>query len=252
MDSQIQAYMRLAASRVRDTAHVGPFLATFSRHSDNPYLNYAIPDEGAIPSPADVAALVVAFQERQRTPRLEFLPNLAPAVELVLISVGFVVEGRLPLMIVDRNVIQPIPAPEGIEMLVPQSDSDLLALLTVQNEAYGEGSPDPSDVVRRRDFLAAGGLAILARDAATGEPAGGGLCDVPVNGASELTSIGVRATFRRRGIAGAMTARLVRDAHAHGITTVFLMAAGEAEARIYARVGFVTSGEVLHISLPTG
>jgi predicted GNAT family acetyltransferase len=33
--------------------------------------------------------------------------------------------------------------------------------------------------------------------------------------------------------------------------TVFLMAAGPDEARIYARAGFVEHGEVLHISLRT-
>jgi hypothetical protein len=35
-----------------------------------------------------------------------------------------------------------------------------------------------------------------------------------------------------------------------GVDLVFLMAAGEAEARIYARIGFTKIGEVLHISVP--
>ncbi len=83
MDAHIGSYIRSAASRVRDTERIGPFLATFSRHSANPYLNYAVPDDGAVPSPADVTALVDAYRGRGRTPRLEYLPGLAPAVEAV-------------------------------------------------------------------------------------------------------------------------------------------------------------------------
>jgi hypothetical protein len=56
MESRIQSYLRFAASQQRDTERIGPFLATFSRHSANPYLNYAIPDDGAAPSLADVNA----------------------------------------------------------------------------------------------------------------------------------------------------------------------------------------------------
>jgi len=92
-------------------------------------------------------------------------------------------------------------------------------------------------------------VVVLARDAATGEPAGAGLCTAPEDGLSELTSVGVRSAFRRRGIAEALTGRLAERAFAVGMGGVFLMAAGEDEARIYARAGFARSGEVLHISL---
>jgi predicted GNAT family acetyltransferase len=73
---------------------------------------------------------------------------------------------------------------------------------------------------------------------------------VPIDGITELAGVGVRKPFRRRGIAAALTALLAQDALARGVTTVFLMAAHEAEARIYARVGFSPIGEVLHISQP--
>ena len=53
---RIQSYLRVAAPRWRDHMPIGPFLATFSRDTDNRYLNYAIPDDGAEPSPADVDA----------------------------------------------------------------------------------------------------------------------------------------------------------------------------------------------------
>jgi hypothetical protein len=48
-----------------------------------------------------------------------------------------------------------------------------------------------------------------------------------------------------------MVALLARTMVDRGVDLVFLMAAGEAEARIYARIGFTEIGEVLHISAPT-
>ncbi len=61
METRIQSYLRALASRRPDTARVGPFLAALDPHSDNPYRNYALPDDGAAPSPADVGALIAAI-----------------------------------------------------------------------------------------------------------------------------------------------------------------------------------------------
>lgn len=249
MDSQIQSYLRAAASRTRDTERIGPFWATFSRSSENPFLNYAIPDAGATPSPADVAALVDAYRRRGLQPRLEYLPGLAPAVEAALVAAGFSVEGRLPLMVCPPGSERDLPVPDGIELIAPASDEELLGMIAAQNEAYGDPAPNPGDLERRKSHLAAGGIAVLAREVATGEAAGAGICDVPLNHTSELASVGVRAHFRRRGIAGALTAWLARQAFAAGVTTLFLMAARDEEARIYARVGFSRTSEILHISL---
>jgi ribosomal protein S18 acetylase RimI-like enzyme len=250
MDTRIQSYLRGAASRVRDTERIGPFLATFSPNSTNPYLNYAIPDSDADPSAAEVAALIAAYQRRERTPRLEYITGLAPAVEAALVAGGFSVEGRLPLMIYPPAAVHDLPIPPGIELRSPTTDADHLALISAQNEAYtGDPAVGPKELEGRKANLAAGGLAILARDTATSEVVGGGQCDVPANGISELTSVGVRPPYRRRGIAAAVTARLVHDAFAAGTTTVFLMAAHEAEERIYARAGFSTIADILHISL---
>jgi GNAT superfamily N-acetyltransferase len=105
-----------------------------------------------------------------------------------------------------------------------------------------------SAVAGLRRTADAGGVVVLARDAETGEPAGGGLCVAPYDGVTELAAIGVREKFRRRGIAAAMAGWLTDAAFAKGMTLVFLMAHGADEARIYARAGFVDHGEVLHIS----
>jgi hypothetical protein len=48
IESRIQSYLRFAASQQRDTERIEPFIATFNRYNDNPFLNYAIPDDGEI------------------------------------------------------------------------------------------------------------------------------------------------------------------------------------------------------------
>lgn len=251
MESHIQSYLRVAASHQRDTERIGSFLATFSRSSDNPFLNYAIPDDNATPSPADVKALIAAYEKRSRQPRLEYVTQLAPAVEEVLTDAGFCVEGHLPLMTCTPQSAQSLPVPLGIELILQVSDADLLATISVQNEAYGAPSPDSSSIIQLQNSLEAGGIAVLARMAETGEPVGAGVCSIPNNQTTEIAGIGVRAAFRRRGVAGALTTRLVQEAFAVGISAPFLMAAHEAEQRIYARAGFSVVGEILHISRPT-
>jgi ribosomal protein S18 acetylase RimI-like enzyme len=249
MDSRIQSYLRFAASQQRDTEQIGPFLATFNPHSANPFLNYAIPDEAATPSLNDIKALIAAYESRGRKPRLEYVATLAPAVEEALVAAGFTVEGRLPLMTCTPGSERSLPVPPDIELIVPVSDAQMLATVTAQNEAYGESKPSPEDGKRLRDRLALGEIAVLARVASTGEPAGAGVCTVPGNQTTEIAGIGVRVAFRRRGIAAALTTRLVREAFDAGVTVAFLIAAHQEEVRIYTRAGFSTTGEILHISL---
>jgi GNAT superfamily N-acetyltransferase len=246
---RIQSYLRVAAPRGRDHTKIGPFLATFSRDSDNPYLNYAIPDADATPSRSHVDSLVDAYLRRERRPRLEYIPSLAPAVEAALLASGFEPEQRTPLMVRDPSRRPTFDAPEGIELLVPRTDEELRGAAAVQWEAYAEPGPVPARVAGSlRATLASGGIVVLARDAATGEPVGAGLCTAPHAATTELAAIGVLPRFRRRGIAAAMTRFLSRRAVTAGLNNVFLMAAGAAEERIYARAGFSTVSEVLHIS----
>jgi len=247
--AHIQATIRAAACRGRDSERAGPFLATFDREDDNPFLNYAIPDAGSTPRPDEVRALVAGYRERARRPRLEYLPSLAPDVEPVLLAEGFEIEGRLPLMISTEAVGGPLPAVDGIELVSPSSEEDYRAAASVQWEAYeGYGSVPEREVARLRRTATAGGVVVLARAAQTHEPAGAGLCTRSHEGYTELTSVAVSPMFRRRGLAAAMAGWLARESLARGVSVVFLMAIGQAEARIYARASFTLESEVLHIS----
>jgi ribosomal protein S18 acetylase RimI-like enzyme len=246
---RIQSYLRASASRVRETERIGPLLATFDRESDSPFLSYAVPDDGAVPSPSEVDLLISAYQRRGRTPRMEYLTAAAPGVEAALVAGGFAVEGRLAVMVCTPGQLNDLPAPDGIELILPRSDDEVLGLVTAQGEAYGGFLSGPAeDAARMRRNLAAGGIAVLARGIVTGAAAGGGICSVPEDGITEIASVGVRPAFRRRGIAGAVVARLAREAFEAGVGLPFLTPESDAEERIYARTGFVRVSEMLHIS----
>ena len=249
MTAQIQGYLRALALRRPGAERVGPFIASYDPHSDNPFRNYALPDDGAAPSPAEVGALIDAFARRQRTPRLEYVPAASPAVEAALLDAGFVAEGRFPLMTATRATARPQPPPPGIELLLAATDAELRGVVAVQHIAYDDPAPPSEhDIARQRTTIAQGGLVALARDTASGEAVGAGLCTPPLDGITEIAAIGVIPAYRRRGVAGALTALLLREAFAAGLTAPFLMPAEEAGERIYARVGFARVSEVLMIS----
>ncbi len=250
LEGRIQQYLRGAASRFRETERIGPFLATFTPDSENPYINYALPDDGSMPTLEEVAGLVAAYERHGRKPRLEYLAPLAPQVEPALLAAGFEVETRAPLLVCAKGALQELSATPEIELVTPRTPEEIRDAVVAQHEAYEQDAPQPSDVERLRKNLEAGAGAVLARVAATGEPAGAGVYTVPEDGVTEVAGIGVRPAFRRRGIAGALTVRLTEEALSAGVTLPFLMAAGLDEARIYAKAGYRRIGDVLHISKP--
>lgn len=256
-DHRIQQYLRGAAARGRDVERVGPFLATFDVRDSNPYLSYAIPDDGAVPTLAEIATLIDTYKNRDRLPRLEYLPGVAPDVEAALIAGGFVVEALLPGMVcVPAGAIE-LPSPDGIALEVPATDEDWHAMEIVQHSAFGAGPPSDDErdraegAARGRELLADGGLTLLARDLASGAVVGSGVATVPGDGVTEIAGIGVLASHRRRGIAGALTAALTTAAFANG-TEIAWLTPGHADAhRVYARAGFADATTILHLSVTT-
>ncbi|MGK5556856.1 GNAT family N-acetyltransferase [Actinomadura kijaniata] len=239
-DFRIHAYLRANAG---PRAHrVGPFLASFDEHDAGPYRNYAIPDDGAVPTAADVELLVGAFVARSRKPRLEYLPGAAPRVEAALLDAGFAVEARLPIMMCPEAVAPPV----DVELRLARSDADLRAVAEVQNAAYGAPAATEHDVARLRATVEGGGLVAGAFDGAA--CVGGGLVTPPHDGVGELAAIGVSESHRRRGIAGALTAFLTLACADAGITAPFLMPTNDAAERVYTRVGYRRVSEILHIS----
>lgn len=124
----------------------------------------------------------------------------------------------------------------------------------MQAEAYGQSAVTEHDTARLRRVIDSGGLVALAVEKASGVAVGAGQLGPPhppdSGGVSELAAVGVRAAYRRRGIATSVAAALTRSAPDVGVTTPFLMTLGEGEERVYQRVGYRRAAEMLHISMP--
>ncbi len=79
--------------------HVGPFALLISEATKLRYLNYAIPDDGADPSPAQIDALIDGCSERPTGCRVSSFCHLwHQHSKAGLVARGFILEQRLPLM----------------------------------------------------------------------------------------------------------------------------------------------------------
>jgi ribosomal protein S18 acetylase RimI-like enzyme len=240
---RIQSSLR--AGIARRAKQVGPFLAHFDEHSDNPFRNYAVPDDGARPSGEEVRALMSEFAERGRVPRLEYVAP-APAVDSALRTAGFTVDLELGLMVLGAaGLREPVP-PDQVKVVTALSEEDLWSAARAQHLAYGEpGEPTASDVARLRGTLEAGGLVLLAlRD---GEPAGAVLALAPNDRLSEIAAVGVAPEHQRRGIASTLVAEASRAVLTSG-SWPYLQTETANEQRLYGRLGYERIGSLIATS----
>jgi ribosomal protein S18 acetylase RimI-like enzyme/uncharacterized damage-inducible protein DinB len=250
LSRRVAAYV---VASVASGTRIGPFTVHFDDHTANVWRNYAVPDIGASPSAVDVAALLDLFADRDRTPRLEYVPDAAPDVEPALVAAGFTAEFRSPVFGCVRGNASDRQPPDGITFTLVTADADLLDAVRVQNAAYDEPAPAGQiDVQRLAALNSRGGIVVLARDAATGAPVGSGLCESATDGMSELAAIGVTEPYRRRGIGSAMTAFLARAMRANGAELIWLEREPHVEDRMYELAGFTRGAEKLWISRPNG
>jgi ribosomal protein S18 acetylase RimI-like enzyme len=247
---RIQTHVRRYAAERREVKKIGPFLATFGRHSNGPYLNYAVPDDWSEPTAGEILALVRAFEKRRLRPRVEVAPALAPHAAAALAEAGFFSEGTFSLMACTNESLREVPGPDGMEVALVENDEQCRAVLEIRHDAFGEPGPVTEvDVARARSTVRGGGLAAIVVDFASGGAVASGACLVPYDRITEVTSIGVRPDCRRRGIGAAVTSALTRAALLAGCEMVYLTPAHEEGERLYERVGFVTVGESLHLGL---
>jgi len=250
LDSEVQDQVRTRALESPDHVRVGQFVLRYSPGWSSPFANYAIPDAGAEPSGPDVAALIAAFRDRDRVPRLEYLPSCAPAVEPALLAAGFVAESRAPVLACTAESLAEPPAVAGLAIVSPASDQDYVAAATVQHVAFdGPGEASAAEVTWLKSTVASGGVVALAR-AGDGTVAGAGACTSAVAGVREFTGLAVAASMRHRGIGAALSAHLTIIALARGGRAVWLEPGDTAVERMYARIGYRRVGEKLNISLP--
>jgi len=240
---RVQASIRTVNAAGRDAVVAGSFTLYRNRASDHPYLNYAVPNAGAVEWEG-IDALRAAFAAHGLGPRLEFVAECAPGLEGALAAAGFELQGRYPVMTLPAPALREVPAPDGVVITrVSSGGADVRPLLQTVAEAFGSKEPTDAEVA---GYMSHPPRGLLAR--AGGEPAGGAFRSAIAEGVSELGGIGVRERFRRRGIAAALTAAAAADALAAGAALCFLTPGDDGAERVYARAGFARSGTtVVHM-----
>jgi predicted GNAT family acetyltransferase len=90
---------------------------------------------------------------------------------------------------------------------------------------------------------------VLAR--VGGTPASAATWTAIVDATSEVAGVATAEPFRRRGLAGAVTAVAAREAFAAGATLCVISPGGDDAQRVYARAGFRRAATMLHWSDPS-
>jgi ribosomal protein S18 acetylase RimI-like enzyme len=219
----------------------------------------------AVGAAAPTAADVAAVRDRQRelgVPQsFEWVHESAPELAAIVEAAGLSVH-RAPLMVLDEPV-PPAPLTGGttLHTLDPADPAfaDLLgtafavANIGFRNSgtATGAAGPaerdaarrpvDPALVAQEAELIRAGRHArVLAVDPTHGAVAVGALQSL--NGVAEVAGVATLPSARRRGLAAAVTAALIRAARAAGAELIYISADSDAVARIYGRLGFRRTG----------
>ena len=249
MDVRIQQSVVANLSNRPAPLEVGPFVIGMDPTTTSPSINYATPRPGTAITAADVTALVAAFRAADRKPRLEYVVSCAPGLEALLTAAGFIVEARHTYLLCVPGTLKTPPRLDHVDLHEPVTDPQRAALISAQNEAFG-GDPVASEdaVAWLRRMQDAGGVAVTAVTD-DGICAGGGGAVPPAGAVSEVAGIAVRMPYRRRGLAGAITAEITRRLFTAGAEVAWLEASGEESWRVYERVGYRPTGQRLYIAL---
>ena len=232
---------------------LGP-LTLFVATGGWPY--YARPTRGLDePVHADDVARVRERQRALEVPEsFEWVAEVTPTLAAAAQAAGLTVHSH-PLLVLPEAALVAPPAPDAVVVRrLDADDPDLArahAVAAVAFEVAGtrrgdEGAAErdlaaglmtPEDLAHRRERMRRGLSVSYVAESPAG-PVGVGTHQ-PVDGVSEVVGVATLPAERRRGIAGAVTAALARDARDRGCGVVFLSAGDDDVARVYARLGFV-------------
>jgi ribosomal protein S18 acetylase RimI-like enzyme len=243
--ARLQDFLRATAAPGQDVVHVPPFTAYFNPGDSLKYLNYAIPDGDVEPDRGSIQRLRREFVQRDRLPRLEWIEEAAPRVAPALGDAGLAEELRAPLMAcAPDELVEPDPGVDDLRV-VPVSREDLRDMTNVQQVAFGGRPLGEGDEPRPPR-----GGAVLAR---VGEkPASAAAWTPVIDGISEIVGVATAEDWRRRGLAGAVTAAATRAAFDAGATMCVLSPGNETAQGVYARAGFRRVATMLHWSDSSG
>jgi ribosomal protein S18 acetylase RimI-like enzyme len=248
---RIEAYFDAAPRAAADVEEHGALTLFVSRI---PWRFYARPrlglreDVGA----DDVAAVRARQRELGVREALEWVAETTPSLAGAAQAAGLEVTA-VPLLALELADWAPPRGPRSAAVRTLAADDAALAAAHVtQDVAFAAGGTAVGPAgPRERDRAVADvidlgflrerirrGLTVVA---AAEDPVDGALSSGAHNPAGEVTEIVGVATLpsvRRRGLAGAVTARLVEDARERGVTLACLSATDDDVARVYERLGF--------------
>jgi ribosomal protein S18 acetylase RimI-like enzyme len=243
----LEAYYDTAPRAHARTEEVGPFTLFLKQGEGWDY--YARPrlGFGGEITRADVDAVRARQRELGVAENLEWVHQTTPSLLEAARASGLPVQ-ECPLLVLpaDPSLIQ--GSGRRVEHDVTARvrsvglDDDLDVVFGAIHAGF-EGSDvlTPRASTRQVAMMREGLLSVVAAYDGHGTVVGGG-SHGPRGDTTELTGIAVLPRARRRGVGAAITAALVDDARARGVSTVFLSAQDDAVARVYERVGFVRVG----------
>jgi len=240
-----ESYCARATELNGEVVAVGPFRAVFSRGSENVWLNEAEPFE-PLGSDEEVLAslrrLRKLFEERKRSPAVEFNEPLWPRLPALLEAAWFVVSGREPLMLCTPADFRPFWNPEvSVRFLSgADADADLAAYRQIFSRVMAVDLWRSTEDVRAEAERLGGRCHALA--ALDGGPAGTGFIS-SADGIAEITRVATLPEALRRGVAATLTTFMVEDRFAAGDDLVWLTAQNRPAGALYEKLGFVTVGE---------
>lgn len=185
---------------------------------------------------------------------LEWVGELAPTLEGAARAFGLRVEPH-PLLAIAPGELRAAPAPTGVRLeLLAADDARLVAARAVADASFAAGGTGVSGVgAQARDarladigpemrrHLAERTAAALTFTAVASDPLDGVVATgslQPIAETAEIVAVATLPSHRRRGLAAALTSKLVGAAAERGVRVVILAAENEAVARIYGRLGF--------------
>ena len=240
----MQQFLRKSAANGRDVVASPPFTAYFHPADALKFFNYAVPDGDVVPTADEIERLRDLFRTRDRLPRLEWIEEFAPRVAPELSRAGMLDEIRTPLMACDLESLRDASADVPDLTIRALADRDLRDATNVQHVGFGQEPLGPDE--EAFDPRARGGGGVIAR--AGSEPVAAGHWTAVIDGMSELVGIATAEPWRRRGLAGAVTAVLAREAFAAGASLCVLSPGDETALRVYERAGFRRIATILHWS----
>jgi GNAT superfamily N-acetyltransferase len=246
----LQAFLRASAASGRTVVPVPPFTAFVDESDALKYRSYGIPDGDVRPAAADVAALREAFRARDRLPRLEWVEEAAPRVAAALDAEGMREELRTPLMTCGPGQLAPAEAAVDDLAVSAVSDADRRETAELQRAAFGLEPLGEGEAPWSSARPHGGGVVLARAGGPAGTPVAAAVWTRVVDGCSEVAGVATAEPWRRRGLAGVVTAAAARAAFGAGAGLCVLSPGDETAQRVYARAGFRRAATMLHWSDP--